>query len=173
MSEWRDIPGYENYSVSSDGRVYSKRRCIELKQTVSRFGYPRVVVANSNGRYTAPVHRLVAMAFLPNPKSLPQVNHINEVKTDNRVENLEWCSCAYNINYGHRNETVSRKLKAVKEATTARPVEQVDLDTGKVVKTWKSMREAARNFGIGHQNIRSCCIGERKRMKGYGWRYAS
>lgn len=173
MAEWRDIPGYEDYSVSSDGAVYSKLRGAELKQSISSFGYSRVGIKNSNGRYYAPVHRLVAMAFLPNPENLPQVNHINEIKTDNRVENLEWCTCAYNINYGNRNKTVSRKLKAVKEATAARPVEQVDLNTGKVVKTWPSMREAARHFGIGHQNIRSCCIGNRKRMKGYGWRYAS
>ena len=108
--EWRPIEGYEGlYEVSSYGRVrsldrYDNRNCFRKGKVLSpakdKNGYLKVVL-NCNGKCkTINVHRLVALTFLPNPDNLPCVNHKNEDKTDNRVDNLEWCTVKYNLSYG-------------------------------------------------------------------------
>lgn len=99
MEIWKDIQDYEGlYQVSSIGNVKSlsrtkgKRTVIEriVKTTISSFGYKRVVLSKDSALKTFCNHRLVAIAFIPNPDNKQTVNHINGVKTDNRVENLEW-----------------------------------------------------------------------------------
>lgn len=117
IEEWRPIEGYEGlYEVSSYGRVRSLdryvRTCYEayklqkgkiLSPAKDKFGYLKVVL-NCNGKHkTINVHRLVAEAFIPNPDNFPQVNHRDEDKTNNIVDNLEWCDAKYNISYGSRN----------------------------------------------------------------------
>ena len=112
MEEWRSIPGYEGlYEVSSYGRVKSLERYKSnnggiqlikekiLKPHNTKKGYLTVQFSNKIFK----VHRLVAQAFIPNPDNLPMVNHLDEDKTNNRVENLEWCNRKYNCNYGSRN----------------------------------------------------------------------
>ena len=101
MEKWKKIDGFENYSVSSEGRVRNDKTGRVLKNKLVR-GYQSVMLYP--GRKMMIVHRLVALAFIPNPSNLPQVNHINEIKTDNRVENLEWCTAKHNINHGTRNK---------------------------------------------------------------------
>lgn len=118
MSCWEDIPGWEGrYKVSDDGRVRSlvgKRgeHVIphELKQKIDRYGYPVVCLRErASGRKKFPtVHRLVACTFLPNPDSKPQVNHKNGIKTDNRVENLEWSTNAENIQHAFDTGLISK-----------------------------------------------------------------
>lgn len=112
IEEWRKIVGYEGlYEVSSFGRVRSLDRFYYrlhkgkfLSPTKDRYGYLTVTL-NCNGKSkTIKIHRLVAQAFLPNPDNLPQVNHKDEVKSNNCVENLEWCDGKYNVNYGTRQE---------------------------------------------------------------------
>ena len=95
---WKDIPGYEGkYQVSNDGKVRSlnyKRtgKTKILKQNTNKDGYKTLLLCK-NGKVKAYyIHRLVAIVFIPNPHNLPSVNHLNEVKTDNRVENVEWCT---------------------------------------------------------------------------------
>ena len=174
MKMWKRIPDYPRYLVSGEGDVYSERTGKVLKPAISKFGYARVALYKGNGEvHTIMVHRLVASAFLENPDNLPQVNHINEDRLDNRLENLEWCTASYNINYGGRNAKVSKKLRDFKEQTSARRVEQVDAKTGEVVKTWTSMREIERELGFAHSNIYACCVGRRKTRGGYLWRYAA
>lgn len=101
MEIWKKIDGFETYSVSNMGRVRNDVTGRVLKTSSVR-GYQLVMLCP--GRKMTRVHRLVAQAFIPNPDNLPQVNHINEDKTDNRVENLEYCTAQYNINYGGRTD---------------------------------------------------------------------
>lgn len=106
---WRPVVGYEGlYEVSSYGRVrsldrYDSKNHFRKGELMNFFygcGYLKVVFSKNGIVKKYLVHRLVAQAFLPNPDNLPQVNHIDEDKLNNRVENLEWCTAKYNINYG-------------------------------------------------------------------------
>lgn len=104
MSEtWLPIKGYEElYMISSHGNVYSFHRNRLLKPKATRTGYLRVTLCNEISQKTVMIHRLVAEAFIPNPRRKPTVNHLNEVKTDNRIENLEWATNAEQNTYGTR-----------------------------------------------------------------------
>lgn len=171
--EFREVPGFSGYLVSRDGRIYSLFRNKFLRQGVSKFGYNRVGLYSTPGgkpKWVA-VHRIVAQAFLPNPENLPQVNHKNEIKTDNRAENLEWCSCSYNINYGKRNDTVSKKLMEHKTKTVGRKIRQLDRETGETIRVWDSMHQIERELGISHSSICRCCTGRRKTQGGFRWAY--
>ena len=104
VEEWRDIPGYEGlYQVSNFGRVYGMRTDVYIKMFLDKDGYLKLNLYGKNTagksvRKTYHVHRLVALAFIPNPDNKPQIDHINGVKTDNRPENLRWATCKENIN---------------------------------------------------------------------------
>lgn len=101
MEEWRAVPGYEGlYEVSNMGNVRNVRRNTLLKLSKNNNEYIRVCLCKNCIRTLLSVHRLVAQAFIPNPNNLPQVNHKDEDKTNNNVDNLEWCTAKYNINYG-------------------------------------------------------------------------
>lgn len=105
MEEWKNIIGYEGlYEVSNKGNVRNVRRNKLLKLSKNRYGYIQVYLYKNGIRTGLKVHRLVAQAFIENPDNLPEVNHKNEDKIDNRVENLEFCDHKYNVNYGHRTE---------------------------------------------------------------------
>lgn len=177
---WKDVVGYEGlYEVSSLGQVRSlcylhTGQTKVLKPAKYRRGYLRVVLCKNGKRKPSLVHRLVAEAFIPNPSNLPQVNHKDEVKTNNLVfldengivvpekSNLEWCDCHYNNNFGTRNERAAKAL--------SRPVLQYD-KFGNLVKKWPSVAEVSRRFGWAHQNISKCCLGKRKSAYGFVWRY--
>ena len=105
MEEWKNVIGYEGlYEVSNKGNVRNVRRNTLLKLSKNRYGYIQVYLYKNGIRTVFRVHRLVAEAFIPNPDNLPQINHKNEDKSNNCVENLEWCTAKYNNNYGHRTE---------------------------------------------------------------------
>lgn len=160
---WLPINGYEGlYEVSSFGRVRSLNysRTGQTRILVSaqkKNGYLQVGLFKNRKRKNYKVHRLVAEAFIPNWFDDKQVNHIDEDKTNNRVENLEWCSAKYNINYGTRNEKLSKIVLQFSK-------------TGEFIKEWSSIMEAERN-GFNNGNIVSCCRGKRKSHKGFIWRY--
>ena len=88
------------YIIYSDGQIWSVKRNKFLKASVHHTGYTRICIDKKDYR----IHRLVAEAFIPNPNNLPMINHINEIKSDNRVENLEWCTNRYNITYSIGNK---------------------------------------------------------------------
>lgn len=157
---WKDIPEYEGlYQVSNQGRVKSlynfhNKGVIYLKNNLTKTGYYQVSLSKHGNKQRFKVHRLVAMTFIPNPNKLPQINHKNEIKTDNRVENLEWCNQIYNCNYGTRLERAARSI--------GRKV--ICLETGK--EFW-SGAEAARQMNLDISHIAKCCRGELEHIKGY------
>lgn len=163
MEQWKDIKGYEGYQVSDWGRVKNLKFGREriLKGRKAR-GYLYVGLYQDGKQVIKKVHRLVAEAFLENPQNLPQVNHKDEDKTNNSVENLEWCDSKYNNNYGTANQRRTEKL--------SRRVDQIDMITSEVIHQWKSTRECGRN-GFNQSAVGKCARGERKTHKGFIWKY--
>ena len=155
----RDIVGYEGeYAITRDGKVWSHKRKKFLKPGSVR-GYHRVNLGKDGKRKCYYIHRLVAEAFIPNPNNLSQVNHKDEDKSNNCVDNLEWCDATYNNNYGTRIERISKKH--------AIPVYCFELD-----KIFNGAAQAARELGLYQSNIIGCCKGKRKTTGGYHWKYA-
>lgn len=168
--EWRTVPGYEEYEVSNLGRV----RCLNfnkikgnvrvLKQCKISKGYLKV----SLRRKRMFVHRLVALAFLPIPKEIeiPEVNHIDENKENNRVENLEWLSRKDNNTYGTRTE------RAADSRTDWTPVLQYS-KSGDFIREWRCARDAEKSLtnGINRGSVLICCKGQYKTAHGFIWRF--
>ena len=163
--EWRDIKGFEGkYMVSNIGKVKSLNYRHTGKEGILKgrdngLGYLYVQLYKE-GKVNYPlVHRLVATAFLDNPEGYTELNHLDEDKTNNCVENLEYCSRSYNINYGTRNKKISK------------PVFSVDKESG-LIMYWESIMEAERCTGINSGNITQCCQGKRKSAGNHYWFYA-
>jgi hypothetical protein len=116
---------------------------------------------------------LIALTFIPNSDNLPQVNHKNENKSDNIIENLEWCTAKYNTNYGTRNERAAIKRKGMKvksyKNTLSKTIFMIDKDTNEILAFFPSAAEAERKTGISLSLIRKVCRGEKKSSGGYKW----
>ena len=168
MGQWRDIEGYEGlYQVSNEGRVKNSKGKI-LKGEKSCWGYLRVGLWKDGKQAHKQIHRLVAEAFIPNPQNLPQVNHKDENKQNNSVDNLEWCDRKYNINYGTGVQRSAKKRR--NDPKQSKRVDQIDPQTGEVVRQWKSTAECGRN-GFDQRNVSKCARGKLKTHKGYAWKY--
>ena len=178
--KWKDVPYYEGYyMVSNYGRVKSVERVLFnvrrrvyhsqiLKQTI-KLGYMSVTLNKEKKFKSFSVHRLVGMAFIPNPDNLECINHKNEIKTDNRVENLEWCTKQYNSNYGTSRQRASLALR--NNQRVSYPVLQYDIH-GKFINEYPSMGEAKRQTGVLVPNIKACFAEGIKRQYtagGYIW----
>ena len=157
----------KRYIVNSDGSVdnlsYNGRNgCVRAcKFSKDAGGYSVFSVALSKGSKQLKVHQLVALAFIPNPKELPIINHKNENPSDNRVENLEWCTHKYNVNYGTRNKRASESFKATLEY----PHPIVQIWNNYIVKVFCSLDEL-KNSGLD-----SCLVLEiAKGIKGGSYR---
>lgn len=161
----KPVPGFEGlYSVSDDGKVFSHICNRELKPKIDRYGYKAVVLSKNGKPHHTTIHRIVAKAFIPNPFSKRCVNHINEIKTDNRVENLEWVTVKENDNHGTRNIRMAN-------SKSKKPVMQI-LPDG-TTRYFKGVKDAGRQTGINRSNIAECCKG-RKRTAGQSkWRYVN
>ena len=144
--------------TSTTGKQFIKKGRIRKQVMNNQTGYFMLVLYGDNGRETVAAHRVVAEAFHPNPDNLPVVNHKNEVRSDNRAENLEWCTTAYNLWYSD----VPSKCK--------KPVVQID-PTTRATRNWESARDAHRETGIEYKNISACCRGLRPRAGGFEWRF--
>ena len=168
LEEWAPVDGFPKYLVSNYGRVmsYNNARC-EPKEVVgvlSKDGYRRVYISNGRVSRMAFVHRLVALAFLPNVFGLPVVNHKDENRLNNRVDNLEWCTVKYNTNY---NGMPIRRACALRK-----PILQID-KSGRVVRVWSCRAEVERELGYCGGNITRVCLGQRHTAHGYFWKYAN
>lgn len=139
-----------------------------MKPNKDTKGYHQVGLRNDDGKKMCVVHRLVAMAFLPNPNNYDQVNHKDENKTNNCVDNLEWCNNKYNSNYGTRNERMAKTLKGMPKPHFQKRVEQLDLG-GNHIAYYNGVREAERMTGAW--GISKVCLNKSKTSGGYKWRY--
>ena len=174
---WKDIPGYEGlYQVSNLGNVRSLN--------YRRHGYAKSLIpkCNNNGRLWVElaidgerkpwlIHRLVGLAFLPNPNGYPQINHKDENPKNNKVENLEWCTQEYNIRYSVERKT-PEDVRSRNGKRMCLQIEQLTL-CGEVVRCWDNSRQIAIETGWNDWSISECCRGNRKTAYGYIWRYAS
>lgn len=186
--EWRDVVGYEGlYQVSNLGRVKSLERksaTYNYRGTMAAYtinarvlkqyiimGYLMVGLSKDNIRKFQKVHRLVAMAFIPNPNKLPQVNHKDEDKLFNVVRNLEWCSAKYNNNFGTRNKRIS--LTQRNNPEYSKKIMQFTLD-GTFVKEWESICEAGR-AGYHRKTISNVCNKKKgyHTAQGYLWKFSN
>ena len=178
---WKPIAGYEGlYEVSNLGRVRSLQNHWKKKGHIlspgkkfspsgSRYDL-KVSLTKQGERKNRLISRLVAIAFIPNPNNLPQVNHKDENATNNRVENLEWCDGLYNVRYG---TGIARGIEAKNKNNSKgaeKPVAQFSLE-GKLLSKYRSAHEAARQMGGEFTHICKCCRGELNSHRGYKWIY--
>lgn len=174
LGEWKPVVGYEGqYEVNNLGEVRSfpnrKHKRIQiLKPTPDIKGYLQIGLGSAKNRKTIRIHRLVAEAFIPNPDGFPCVNHKDEDKTNNRVDNLEWCTSLYNTRYG---TGIERASKTKTNGKQSKPVLQYTLD-GEFVREYPSTREINRVFGFRvNVHVIACCKGRRHTSHGYVWKY--
>ena len=154
----KQIPDFPRYSITDNGDVYTNAG-LKLKQEITNNGYARVSLSNESVKHKRlSVHRLVADAFIPNPDNLPQIDHINEIKTDNRAENLRWCTPIDNLNHS----------RVIDKASVAKFTKVRCITTGTI---YNSIKEAADAFGLYHANIVACCNGRRNTCGGMEWEY--
>ena len=172
---WKPVKGYENYQVSTYGRVKSLERYEKcgnffrirkekiLKCNKNKFGYFKVDLYKNGVKKTVRINRLVWQTFVGEIPPKWDINHLDENKENNHLENLEACSHEKNINWGTRNAKAAVAL--------SKAVEAIDKVTGRVVFTFPSTNEAGRQ-GFHQGNIAACCRGKRKSHGGFIWRYA-
>lgn len=170
---WKDIDGYNGrYQISNMGRLksFAQNRDEGKIHTGSKThkGYLSSKLYDSDGNsHTYPMHRLVASAFVDNPNGYPQVNHLDEDKTNNRADNLEWCTNDYNVNYGTRTIRAGESNRCC--SSTSKPVCSVDADGN--VEEYSSIGDAERLTGIHHGNIVRHLKGRRPSCGGRRWFY--
>ena len=158
---WKDIPEYEGkYQASTFGRIKSLKFNREkiLKMRLNPSGYKLINLENKTYR----VHTLIAKTFIENPNNYREINHKDENKQNNRVDNLEWCTRKYNCNYGNLPKKVAIRF--------SKKVALVD-NTNKCRLYFKSAMEAERILNIDHSSIIKCCKGKVKTAGGYKWKY--
>ena len=183
MENWKDIKGYEGfYQVSNLGRVKSLERDVYnprgtvirhmeekiLVQRIDKHGYAYISLCLNGKHKTIQTHRLVALAFIPNPENKPQVNHKDENPLNNCVNNLEWCTASYNANYGTRIQRCVQNHKYLKlgDNPRARAVFCVELN-----KTFDCAKRAEEELGIDRSCVGKACKGKQKTAGGFHWRF--
>lgn len=170
---WKAIQGnfFWNYEVSDNGNIRHDNYIVPQSNSN---GYKLVSLKLRDGKYKQyRVHRLVAMTFIPNPYNFPQINHKDENKSNNCVDNLEWCTALYNNTYGSRPnriresnsrrgcpDTVRNKIRHTVTLKQGKGVEQYDLN-GNLLNVFQSTMDAERNTGIPHNIISAICRGKR------------
>lgn len=166
--DWKIIDGYSRYMISNRGRVKSLISNTILRPMNTGNGYFQVkLFSDKKIANRKSIHRLVAQYFIPNSNDLPCVNHKDEDKSNNCVENLEWCTYKDNCNYGTRNE---RMAKSKINGKTSKPVLQYDTN-GNFIRKHISALEASKIYGVGRSAIGACAAGQSISSCGYIWVY--
>lgn len=161
---WKDIEGYDGkYKISNFGNVYSEKSNRILKYNINKQGYSYVVLTNEGYRKTHKIHRLVAQAFIPNTENKLEVNHIDENKTNNNVNNLEWSTRKENCNHGTRSLRMGTTLKNRKDLS-----KPVCCSNGKI---YPSIAEASRKLNLDKSDIAKNCKGISKHVGNYTFKY--
>lgn len=173
---WKSITGYEGqYEISNLGRVKSVKREVpkragfrKIAESIknirtNKYGYCDILLCSNNKKLHYTIHRLVAQAFIPNPENKKTVNHKNGIRTDNRIENLEWSTAKENIDH---------KFQILKsDGNRCQPVIQLSVD-GQIISTFKSAVHAQKETNISSHGINKCTRGERKLAGGFKWKLA-
>ncbi|MBR4420178.1 MAG: HNH endonuclease [Clostridia bacterium] len=168
------VKNFPDYYVSDSGIIYSKHRSgyIELKPWVV-CGYKQVCLSKNGKKYHKLIHRIVAESFISNPKKLPEVNHKNGKRYDNRVENLEWVTREENQLHSwkflNRKPACAMKGKLGEKNNLSKLVFQIK--NNKIIAKFYGTKEAERQTGINSGNIRMCCLGKRLSAGNYQWKY--
>lgn len=189
--EWRAIEGIPGFQVSNMGRVRSLDRICtrimgdgrpnkryfkgrDVPQKINKSGGYVIVKMYANGKTnTEYVHRLVASAFIPNPNNYRCVNHKDENKTNNRADNLEWCTHKYNNNYGTKPMRLSKVRKGMIRPTLRKAIDCFDYSTGEYITTYPAIIVAHKTLGIPQGSIMRVLSGKRKKAHGYSFKYSS
>lgn len=168
MESWRIIEG-TTYRISNLGRIQNSKGKI-LSPYKNKFGYLNIDLFVNGKKWKCKVHRLVATAFIPNPDSLPMVNHKDEDKANNNITNLEWCDNSYNLSYGSRAEKMFKSRKERNRKTAQKQVMQLDLQNN-IIADYNSISEASRFTGISCGAIWQSCNQGCITNKLYKWKY--
>lgn len=176
----KPVPGYEdNYYLDPESMsVVNKKTCRPLKTRPDRDGYIEVQLWKNNKRKHKNLHRLFAEVYIPNPNNLPEVNHKDETQDNFNLDNLEWCTHPYNMNYGTINE---RRGSSISKAKRGKPqpwvaelkgVPVVAIDISGNETRYPSAREAGRQLMINQSGITAVLNRRQKTAGGYRFRYA-
>lgn len=191
MKVWKDIKDYEGlYQINNKGEVKALEKTIWNGQGYLYFpekirklnpdkdGYLNITLSNKGKVKTFKIHRLVAEAFIPNPDNLPEVNHKDGDKTNNNVDNLEWCTRKENqkhafhiglINQNGERNHMYGKLGA--DNPNSIPIYQLNKNTGNIIREYDSLASAGRDLGVNTGKICLVCQGKRNSAYGYKWKY--
>lgn len=174
---WKDIKGYEGlYEISNFGNIKSTRhgKVKMLKTSTDKYGYKRINLYKNGVVKIGYIHKLVINTFIENTNNLPCINHINGIKSDNNLTNLEYCTYSHNIKeafrLGLKKPSITTLNKRGKLSKNSKVVYQFDLD-GKFIKKWYGTREIERELKLNHSYISKCCRKKVSQVGGYIWRY--
>lgn len=164
------IEGYPDYGIDTTGAVWSYKKGGRRKMLFDliKSGYARLPLHNHGKCKRFSVHRLVAIAFIPNLENKPQVNHINGIKTDNRIENLEWATHSENMRHAH--DVLGKVNAAGKDNSRSKIIIQMDID-GNIMSEFESTRDAKRKTGIPQSSICSAANNKSIYAGGFKWKY--